>query len=412
MAEAKGNRYAYTARDAAGNTRTGIIQADSQTAAAKRLQAMGLAPLAIRADSGGGKKGGGVSFGGKKNKKVKAKTLSQFARQFSTMIEAGLPLIRILSVLSDQTDHPTMQRVLPLVRADVESGQSLSTAFARHPMVFPPLTIGMIAAGEVSGNLGGSMNLVANNYEREASLRSKIISALMYPMVVLGMAVLMVIAMLLFVVPTFVGVFANLGGELPLPTRILVSLSESAKFFVPVLSIAGFGFARWWRAHGQDKKIRKVIDPLKLKLPIFGKFFQKIAVARFSRTFSSLLTSGVPMLQTLDIVAATSGSIVVSDALQEVREAVRGGKPVAATMADHDVFPALVVQMVSTGEETGAMGDMLDKVADFYEGEVDTAAATLTSVLEPIMIVFLAAIVGGMVVALYMPMFSVFNLIE
>lgn len=411
MADAKGNRYAYTARDASGATRTGIIQADSQTAAAKRLQAMGLAPLAIRAENGGGKKGGGLSFGGK-NKKVKAKTLSQFARQFSTMIEAGLPLIRILSVLSDQADHVTMQRTLPLVRADVESGQSLSTAFARHPMVFPPLMIGMIAAGEVSGSLGGAMNLVANNYEREASLRSKIISALMYPMVVLGMAVLMVIAMLLFVVPTFVGVFSSLGGDLPLPTQILVSLSESAKYFVPVMVVGAIGFGRWWRSHGQDRAIRKVIDPLKLKMPVFGKFFQKIAVARFSRTFSSLLTSGVPMLQTLDIVAATSGSLVVSEALQDVREAVRGGKPVASTMADHDVFPTLVVQMISTGEETGSMGEMLDKVADFYEGEVDTAAATLTSVLEPIMIVFLAAIVGGMVVALYMPMFSVFNLIE
>lgn len=400
-------RFNYTARDARGEMTSGQITADSESSAAKRLQAMGMAPLTIRPVTSTSLRA--VNIG---TKRVKPKDLALFSRQFGTMIAAGLPIVRAVHALSAQTDHPTLKQVLPAVQSDLERGNSLSTALARHPRVFPPLMIGMVSAGEVSGSLSHSLDTVATTYTKEAQLRSKVVAAMLYPTIVLGIAVLMVIGMLIFVVPRFTKIFAQLGGQLPLPTRILVAVSDMMVYILPISVVLLVAFMFWWRKNKNTRRVREVVDPLKFRIPIFGKFFQKVAIARFARSFASLLESGVPMLQTLDIVSTTSGSIVIGDSLQEIKREVAGGRNIAQPMEKYDIFPPLVVQMVATGEETGALPDMLQKISEFYESEVDTAAEGLSSILEPILIVLLAGVVGGMVVALYLPMFKVYDLIK
>lgn len=415
MAEAN-KRFAYTARDTQGKLVSGNVSADSETGAARRLQAMGLAPLSLRAANAPRKGGLSLSLGrggeSRRRKKVKPKHIAMFARQFATMTDAGLPLVRSLNALSAQTDHSEMRRVLPLVRADVESGASFSVALSKHPDVFPPLMIGMVAAGEVSGSLGESMSQVADNYEKEAKLRAKVVSAMTYPVIVLIMAFVMVAFMMIFIIPKFSDVFKQLGGDLPLPTLILVNISHAAVFVIPVLIVGGIVFSFWWRKHKNDKKVRDIIDPIKLKAPIMGKFMQKISMARFARTFSSLLASGVPMIQSLEIVASTSGSVVVSNAISEVRDAVRAGRQVNSTMDRFPIFPPLMVQMISTGEETGALPTMLTKVAEYYEGEVESASETLSATLEPVLLIFLAVVVGGMIICMYLPIFSIYQYIQ
>lgn len=409
MAEEKVKRFTYTARNNQGALVGGTIASEDETSAAKRLQGMGLAPLSIRSTTAGPK-------GTKRNigraKKVKPKDLAILGSQFATMLDAGLLLVRTIKSVTEQTTHPELKRVLPLVQKGVEEGSPLSTALARYPNIFPGLMIGMVAAGEESGHLSESMQTIADNYEKEAKLRSKVFAALLYPGVVLGIAGIMMIAMLLFVVPRFTAIFKTLGGTLPLPTQILVLVSHIAGFVVPALFVSSFFFSTLWRKYKEDRRLRKIIDPLKMKIPIIGKFFQKIALARFARTFASLLSSGVPMLKTLETVANTAGSTVVSDALMEVRQAVHDGKEIAPTLQKHKIFPPLVIQMVSAGEETGTIPKMLNKIADFYELEVDTASEALTSILEPVLIVVLALVVGSMVISLYLPIFKVFTLIK
>lgn len=404
MADSK--RFSYSARDLSGNVRSGTIMATSETEVARRLQGMGLAPISVKSSAGGGKRSIGPP------KRIKAKHLAGFAKQFATMTDSGLPMVRTLTALTEQTDHPELQRVLPIVKSDVESGNPLSAAMAKHPRVFPPLMTGMVAAGEASGALATTMMRVAENYEKEAKLRAKVFSAMLYPMIVLVLAIVMVIGMLIFIVPTFADVFSNLGGDLPLPTQLLVMLSNFMKFAAPFLVVGVILFFVWWGRHKNDERIRNFVDPLKMRIPILGKFSRKIALARFSRTFAALLQSGIPMLQAIEMVKNTSGNVILSRALGNVQEAVRNGRPLAAPMAQEPIFPSLVTQMVSTGEETGSVSEMLEKVADYYDEEVETTADSLTSILEPIMIVGLAGIVGSMVVAMYLPMFQVFELIQ
>lgn len=400
-------QYNYTARDTAGRVRKGVISADTETAAARRLQSMNLAPLSI--SSAGAK----ISLGGSsRTKRVKPRQMAAFARQFATMTQAGLPIIRTINALAEETDHPEFRRILPMIRADIEGGASLSTAVAKHPRTFSPMMIGMISAGEASGSLGNALDRIADSFEKDAKLRGKVISAMSYPVIVMGLAMLMVTAMLLFIVPIFSKVFTDLGGQLPLPTRILIFLSGVIKVGAPFGLVGGVFFGIWWRKNKNEERVRRIIDPFKLRIPIMGGFFQKIAISRFSRTFATLVAAGVPLLQALELVGNTAGNIVIKDAIKEVREAVRSGRPMAPPMAQFKVFPKLLTQMIATGEETGSMSMMLDKVADFYDEEVDAAASTLSSTLEPIMIVFLAAIVGGMVVSLYLPIFNVYDLIK
>jgi type IV pilus assembly protein PilC len=401
-------QYSYKVRDTRGKLSEGKVEAASEAAVADKLRSMGFVPLEVRPANAGMQRE--IHFGGKK--RVKTKDLAVFSRQFATMIDAGLTLIRALNIMAEQAENPELRRVLRGVKQDVESGMSLSASFAKSPEVFPPLMINMTKAGEAGGFLDGAMRQVADNFEAEVKLRGKIKAALTYPVVVFVLAILMCIAMLIFVVPVFKGMFESLGGQLPLPTMVLVKLSAAMKYLLPIGIVSLVGFTIWWRKFGRTERVRNVVDPLKLRIPVFGVLFQKLALTRFSRNLGTLLSSGVPILQSLEIVSETTGSIVISRALKEVQDSVRRGETVAGPLAEHEVFPPMVVQMIASGEEAGAVDQMLKKIAEFYDEEVAAMTESLTALIEPLMIAFLGGVVGSMIVALYMPIFKIFDMIK
>ncbi|MGH9284366.1 MAG: type II secretion system F family protein [Acidimicrobiales bacterium] len=400
--------YAYRVRDRQGKLLEGTIEAESTTLVANKLRQMGYVPIAIdRKDENAFKKELKL-FG----QKVKLKDLAIFSRQFATMINSGLSLLRSLYILADQTENKMLARVLVEVRQDVEKGASLSQALNKHPKVFSRLYVSMVRAGEIGGVLDSVLMRLSATLEKQVELRNKVRSAMTYPVAVLSLCLLIVTAMLLFIVPIFEGLYTDLGGTLPLPTRILLVISKLMKLIVP-FSIVGavvgtFLFRRWIRTD----KGRYAWDSAKLRPPIFGKLVQKTAIARFSRTLAALLRSGVPILESLEIVAETVSNAVMARAIKDVQMAVKGGDSIARPLHQHKIFPPMVVQMIAVGEETGAVDDMLDKIADFYEAEVEATVNALTSLLEPVLIVFLGGAVGGMVVSLYMPMFNIIKLIK
>ncbi|MGB8651576.1 MAG: type II secretion system F family protein [Mycobacteriales bacterium] len=399
--------YEYKVRDHAGAMKTGTLEAESPTQVAAKLKSMGYAPISITKASSLNKE---FKLGGKP--KVKLKDLAVFSRQFATMINAGLSLLRALNILTEQTENKELARVLGEVRNDIETGNSLSSSMAKHPDCFPPLMVNMSRAGEVGGFLDQVMLQIADNYEAEVKLRGKVKSAMTYPVVVLCIAVLAVIGMLLFIVPTFAGLFKTLGGTLPAPTRVLVALSSGLKVgIVPVIVLIIVGM-NVWRKVKRKEQVRNVVDPLKLKLPVFGSLVQKIALARFARNLGTMMKSGVPILQSLDIVAETTGNVVLERATRAVQESVRTGEALTKPLSEHPVFPPMVVQMMAVGEDTGALDTMLHKIAEFYDQEVESTTESLTALIEPLMIAFLGGIVGSMIVALYMPIFKIFDLIK
>ncbi len=400
-------QYAYKVRDAAGHFKEGTVAAENENAVAEKLRAMGYVPLEVRATGTGLQRE--ISFG---TKRVKLKDLAVVSRQLATMVDAGLTLLRSLSILSEQTEHAGMKVALTKLRQAVESGHSLSAALGADRLTYPPFMIHMVRAGEAGGFLDRALRQVAETFEADVKLRAKVKSAMTYPVVVFAMAILMCIGMLLFIVPIFEQMFADLGGELPLPTQMLVTLSNLLPVILPFVVVVLVAFTLWWRRHGRDPKVRQVVDPLKLRLPVFGDLFVKIALARFARNLSTLLSAGVPVLQSLEIVADTSGSVVIARALGDVRASVAQGESMAKPLARHEVFPAMTVQMIASGEESGSVDQMLGKIAEFYDEEVETTTEALTSLIEPLMIALLGVLVGGMIVALYLPMFSIFDLIE
>ncbi|MGN8245513.1 type II secretion system F family protein [Cellulomonas soli] len=402
--------YEYAVRDRAGKLVKGRVEAPNQAAVANRLREMGLAAVSISEVSTGGLNAE-IKIPGMSDK-ISLKDLAIMARQLATMIDSGLSLLRALAILADQTESKPLAKVLAQVRNDVEVGVSFSAALQKHTAVFPPLMINMVKAGEVGGFLDEVLVSVANNFEAEVKLRGKIKSAMTYPVVVFVIAIVATIGMLLFIVPVFAGMFTSLGGELPLPTKILMMCATFVKWTI-IPTIVGLAiFSVWWGKHKNDRGIRERVDPLKLKLPVFGKLFQKIAVARFTRNFGTMIHSGVPLLQALDIVGETSGSLVIERAAKAVQESVRRGESLAGPLSQHPVFPPMVVQMMAVGEDTGALDTMLGKVADFYDQEVEATTEQLTSLIEPLMIVVIGAIIGTMVIAMYMPIFGVFDLIQ
>ena len=401
-------RYHYKVRDRNGNIVEGVVEAESKTAVRDKLRSMGATPLDIKEAATGLQRE--IKFG--MPKQVKMKDLAVFARQFATMIDSGLAMLRSLQILAEQTENEELRKVLRMVKSDVESGSPLSEAFSKHPKVFPMLMVNMTRAGEVGGFLDKTMLEIAEAYEAEVRLKGKIKSAMTYPVVVFVLAMLMCVAMLIFVVPVFSKMFENLGGELPAPTKVLVFMSQSLKSGLPLLAILGFAGVFTWRKYSTHPAVRNVLDPLKLRLPVFGALFQKIALARFARNFGTLLSAGVPILQCLDIVADTTGSVVIARAVRSVQDSVRQGESIAKPLSAHEVFPPMVVQMMSVGEDTGALDQMLGKIAEFYDQEVEATTEALTALIEPLMIAFLGGIVGSMIVALYMPIFKVFNLIS
>jgi type IV pilus assembly protein PilC len=403
-------KFDYSVRDKAGKLQKGSLEAPSEAVAVSRLRGMGLAPIKVSQAGAGVKKE--ITFGSLGKKKVKLKDLAIFARQFATMVDSGLSLIRALHILTEQTDNKELAKVIVEVRNDVETGSALSTAMAKHQSTFPPLMVNMCKAGEVGGFLDEVMLQIAANYEAEVKLRGKVKSAMTYPTVVFVIAIVAVIGMLLFIVPTFAGLFKSFGGTLPAPTRFLVFLSSALKLMMPVLVIGVFAGLYAWRKVRYQERVRRVVDPIKLKMPVFGNLMKKIALARFCRNLGTLMRSGVPILQSLDIVADASGNVVIADAARAVQQSVRQGESLAAPLSQHAVFPAMVVQMMAVGEDTGALDSMLTKIAEFYDQEVEATTEALTALIEPLMIAGLGSVVGAMIVALYMPIFKLMDLVK
>ncbi|WP_421733825.1 type II secretion system F family protein [Cellulomonas sp.] len=410
MAATTARTFEYAVRNREGKIVKGRIEAPNQAAVANRLKTMGLAPMSISEVGTGGLQKE-ISIPGFSDK-IGLKDLAIMARQLSTMIDAGLSLLRSLTILAEQTESKALAKRIAQVRNDVEVGVSFSTALTKHADVFPPLMINMVKAGEVGGFLDQVLISVANNFEDEVKLRGKVKSAMTYPVVVFVIAILAVVGMLLFIVPVFAGMFTSLGGELPLPTRILVMLSSILKIVaIPLVVVIGV-FSVWWSKHKNDRGVRERLDPVKLKVPVFGNLFRKIAVARFTRNFGTMIHAGVPILQALDIVGETSGNLVIERAAKAVQESVRSGHSLSGPLSQHPVFPPMVVQMMAVGEDTGALDTMLEKIAEFYDQEVEATTEQLTSLIEPLMIVVLGSLIGGMIIALYMPIFKVFDLIN
>jgi type IV pilus assembly protein PilC len=399
--------YEYKVRDRAGNLVSGQLIGDSEGLVMTKLREMGMTPIEVKKANAGLKMEINLRPG-----RVKLKDLAVFSRQYATMVNSGLPILRALSILSDQTQNKELQKVLVQVRLDVEQGASLSGAMERHPKAFSDLYVAMVKAGETGGVLDNVLLRLADNIEKEVELRRKVKSAMTYPVVVVLLVMLILSAMLLFVVPQFKSIYAQLGGDLPLPTRILLSVSNAVRTYWYVFALFMFGMIFAFRRYKRTDRGRAQMDAVKLRIPVFGGLFHKTALSRFSSTLGMLLRSGVPILQALDIVADTVDNRVISRAVGDVQEAVRGGESMAKPLSRHKVFPPMVVQMLAVGEETGGVDTMLDKVAEFYNSEVSASVDALTSLIEPLMIAIIGGAVGAAVIALYMPMFDIIKLIQ
>jgi type IV pilus assembly protein PilC len=340
---------------------------------------------------------------------VPAKELAIFVRQFSVMIDAGLPLVQCLEILGSQQENKTFAKILTQTRMDVEGGASLADAMRKHPKAFDDLFTNMIAAGEAGGILDTILKRLATYIEKAVKLKAQVKGAMVYPIAVISIAGIVITVILWKVIPTFAAMFEGLGAELPLPTRIVIAMSNWLVRLMPFLIVAGFGFVFAFKRYYATYSGRRVIDRMVLKLPVMGILMQKIAVARFCRTLSTLIASGVPILDGLEITARTAGNAIIEDAIMAVRKGVEGGLTLAQPLKESGVFPAMVVQMIGVGEQTGAMDAMLSKIADFYEEEVDQAVANLLTLMEPVMIMFLGTTVGGIVISMYLPLFDLIS---
>jgi len=399
--------YAYRVRDRAGRLQNGTLVADSEQLVLTRLREMGMVPISVEVKKEGLSREIRVFGTG-----IKLKDLVVFSRQFATMINSGLSLLRSLAILEQQTENKRLGAVLAEVRLDVERGASLSQALSKHPRVFNRLYVAMVRAGEAGGVLDTTLLRLADTLERELSLRQRVKSAMTYQIVVGAFVMLILAAMLLFIVPQFKDIYTELGGVLPLPTRILVGISDGLRHYWYVVLLVVIGMIVGIRQFKKTERGRRMFDRFKISMPVFGPLFHKTALSRFCRTLGSLMRSGVPILQALDIVSETTNNAIVSDAVDDVKTSVKEGESIAKPLAGHDVFPPMVVQMLAVGEETGSVDSMVDKVADFYDDEVTSTVDALTSLIEPIMIAFIGAAVGAAVIALYMPMFNLINLIR
>ena len=338
--------------------------------------------------------------------KVTEKDIVVMTRQFATMIDAGLPLVQCLEILYSQQDNRTFRKILKTIKEDVEEGSTFADALKQHPDAFDDLFVNLVAAGEIGGILDIILNRLAAYIEKAAKLKKKVKGAMTYPIVVMVIAVLVVAVILIFVIPVFQTMFADFGKALPVPTQIVVALSDFLKsyiiYMIVGLALLVFAFRRLYKT----EKGRTVVDNLVLKTPVFGMLIRKVAVAKFTRTLGTMISSGVPILDSLDIVAATAGNKTIEEAIRETRQSISEGRTIAEPLADSEVFPSMVVQMISVGEATGALDTMLGKIADFYDDEVDAAVDALTSMLEPFMMVFLGGTIGGLVVSMYLPIFQ------
>ena len=394
--------FAWKGKNRLGEVQEGLIVSDTKDAASVTLKRNGIQIISIKAQQSAGTKG----FG-----KVKAKDLAIFTRQFSVMIDAGLPLVQCLEILGAQQEDKGFQKIIAAVRQDVEQGATLQTALSKHPKAFNDLYVNMVGAGEAGGILDVILQRLSGYIEKAVKLTAKVKSAMIYPIAVISIALIVVVIIMVKVIPVFSAMYEGLGSTLPLPTRICIGISNVLirySYVVIAFSVLiYFGTRQYYRT--VNGKLQ--IDGLMLKIPVLGDILLKVAVARFCRTLGTLISSGVPILEGMDITARTSGNQVVQNGILKAKEAVEQGRNIATPLAETKIFPPMVVQMVGVGEATGALDAMLSKVADFYEDEVDNAVAGMTSLMEPVMIAMLGGIIGFIVVAMYMPIFQLANVV-
>jgi type IV pilus assembly protein PilC len=394
--------YAYKAKNFEGKVITGEADGDSEAQVRARLREKGFYVQKLEKKS----KAFSISFGGGS---VRSKDISVFAQMFSVMMGAGVPLVRCLSILQGQTESPAFQKVIAQLKTDVEGGSTLSSALAKHPRAFDSLFVNLVRAGEAGGILDGILKRLATYLESSEELKSKVKGALTYPVVILAIAGLVVLALIMFVLPQFKSIFESMNVELPLITTMLLATSDTLVAFwyiiIPSVFAVPWAIFEFFRT----EKGSRIYDVNILRMPAFGNMMRKMAVARFTRTLGTMISSGVPILQALEVTAATSGNCVIKEAVDSTRNSIREGESIADPLRNSNVFPPMVVQMISVGEETGELDKMLMKIADFYEVEVDNAVKGLTSIIEPLVIVFMGVVIGGIVLAVFMPMLTLVN---
>ena len=397
--------YAYRGRSG-GTVVSGEIEANDRPTAVTQLRARGVVATSVQERTA--KPVGMKKIGGK----VKDKHLAIYTRQFSTMVDAGLPIAQCLSILAEQSDSKVLRDVTGKIAHEVEGGVTLAESFRKYPKVFNDLFTNMLQVGESGGVLDVVLQRLSVYIEKAAKLKGKVKGAMVYPLTIISVAVLVIIFMMIFVIPTFAKMFEGLGAELPLPTAIVMWLSEFTQRYILVMVGVGAGVIYAIKRYYNTEQGSSVIDAFLLKVPVIGMLIRKVAVARFTRTLGTLISSGVPILEGLLITARSAGNRVVEKTVMQARTAVTSGRTLSEPLKGSTVFPPMVVHMINVGENTGALDQMLSKIADFYDDEVDTAVAALTSLLEPIMIVFLGVVVGGLVVAMYLPIFRLVTLIK
>ena len=390
-------QFAYKAKESSGKLVEGLVEAADQKAALARLRGQRLTVVEINQKA-------------KRDKFFKAKIKNNdiviFSRQLSTLISAGVPIVQGLNFLEAQAESPAFKAVVTVLRTDIEAGLSIADAMRKHPQAFNELYVSMIRAGEVGGILDTILERLSAYLESSEALKAKVKSAMMYPTVVGGVAFCITIFLILFVIPVFKGIFAGFGAELPFPTRVLIGLSDLLRHYIIYLLIAG-GAAGWGiKKYIQTDKGQEKIDRLSLNLPVVGILLKKVAIAKFTRTLGTLIKSGVPILQGLETVAKTAGNKVIERAIYSSRDSIKEGGRIADPLKKANIFPPMVIQMIGVGEETGGLDNMLNKIADFYDQEVDTAVKGLTSMIEPLIMVIMGFVIGAIVIAMFMPMFS------
>ncbi|MBN2361923.1 MAG: type II secretion system F family protein [Deltaproteobacteria bacterium] len=383
-----------------GELRKGVMDAASVAAVEQKLRAQQITVKSVKRDW----RNIQIKMPGSTG--VKLQDLVQFTRQFATMIDAGLPLVQALDILAGQQENPAFKVVLHDVKTNVESGKTFADSLAKHPRVFDSLFVNLVSAGETGGVLDTIMNRLSLYLEKNARVIRQVKGAMVYPLVVLSVGIVIAIGMLIWVIPVFQDMFADFNAALPAPTQFIVDLSQGLRhnWFIFVIFVIGIYVG--WIFIRRNKQGHEITDRIFLQLPVFGPVLRKVAVARFTRTMSTMLSSGVPILDALDIVARSAGNVVVEKALYYARQKISEGRTLAEPLAETKVFPGMVVQMISVGEATGAMDAMLSKIADFYDEEVDVAIATLTSMLEPVIMMVLAVLLGGLIIGMYLPIFS------
>ena len=403
--------FGYSARNDAGKVVSGRITSESQATVLSSLGLRGLTPIRIYEVSSKSGLSSQLRLP-KLPKRITSKDLAVTSKQLATMAAAGLQLSKALAILVNQTENKTLARALADVRLDVQSGVPLSTALQKRPAIFPILMTSLVAAGEAGGFVDQALESVASFFKADAKLKSSIKAAMTYPIAVLVIALVGVIAMMIFVVPIFANMFKSLGGALPWPTQILVNISPYVTWAAPFLVVGGVFFTIWWRNNRNSVWLRRLVDPPKLKIPVFGELYRKIAITRFARNFASMIRAGVPILPALGVVGKTAGNYVVEQAIVRVQESVRLGTTVSQPLASEAVFPSIVSEMIAVGEGSGSLEVMLTQLADFYDSEIEATTQQLTALIEPLMIAVIGVIIGAMIITLYLPLFTIFNVIR